>query len=243
LSFQSHFYQNKNAQKKSLRDRIQDLKLDYNVNKDQIFNLECQLSTIIDLELKDELSLIKNFERLNDEKITPYFLQLAKKPDSSESLNCLKDENNAIFESDELREDHLVSYYRDLYKTPVQLQVTNPTIENFLEEVAQHPEVENSKLNEEEKNFLDRPLTIGELDNSVKKCRINSAPVIDGISNRFIKEFWDFFRVPLFKYVSTCYEKGELSLNFRSAKIRLITKKGDCGLLKNWRPISLLNCF
>jgi hypothetical protein len=34
-----------------------------------------------------------------------------------------------------------------------------------------------------------------------------------------------------------------LTENFRCAKIRLIPKKGDPSLLKNWRPISLLNCF
>jgi hypothetical protein len=34
-----------------------------------------------------------------------------------------------------------------------------------------------------------------------------------------------------------------LTHNFRCAKIRLIPKKGDTSLLKNWRPISLLNCF
>jgi len=50
--------------------------------------------TIIDLELKEELSSIKNFERLNDEKITPYFLKLAKTPETSESLTSIKDENN-----------------------------------------------------------------------------------------------------------------------------------------------------
>jgi hypothetical protein len=73
LSFQSSFYRSKNAEKKNLRDQIKLLKQDYLTNKDLIFDYESRLTTIIDLELKEELSSIKNFERLNDEKITPYF--------------------------------------------------------------------------------------------------------------------------------------------------------------------------
>ncbi len=78
LSFQSHFYNSKNATKKSLRDQIKNLKSNYAQNRDIIFDLEMQLSTIVELELKYELSTVKNFERLNDEKITPFFLKLAK---------------------------------------------------------------------------------------------------------------------------------------------------------------------
>jgi hypothetical protein len=63
------------------------------------------------------------------------------------------------------------------------------------------------------------------------------------MSNRFIEKNWNLCRVPLFKYTLTCYEKGSLSDNFRSANVRLIPKKGDCSKIKNWRPISLLNCF
>jgi hypothetical protein len=40
-----------------------------------------------------------------------------------------------------------------------------------------------------------------------------------------------------------CFEKGRLPDSFRTAKIKLIPKKGDLSLLNNWRPISLLNCF
>jgi hypothetical protein len=47
----------------------------------------------------------------------------------------------------------------------------------------------------------------------------------------------------LYKYTLACYDSGSLTDNFRSAKIRLIPKKGDLTNLKNWRPISLLNCF
>jgi hypothetical protein len=244
LSFQSNFYKNKNATKKNLRDQIKDLKLDYNTNKNLIFDLESRLTTIIDLELKDELSTVKNFERLNDEKITPYFLRLAKAPENNVSLETLKDENNEVYKSDKEREDSIYKFYRDLYKKPeLPLTDANMTIEDFLGDVALEEDVINSKLTEEERTILDRPLTIAELDNSMKNAKINSAPGIDGISNRFIQENWTLFRVPLFKYAIRCYEKGELTDNFRSAKIRLIPKKGDCSKIKNWRPISLLNCF
>jgi hypothetical protein len=91
--------------------------------------------------------------------------------------------------------------------------------------------------------MLDRPLGIEELDRSVKNAKLNSAPGSDGISNRFITHNWELFRTPLHKYAKQCSENGHLSDNFRSAKVRLIPKKGDCTKFKNWRPISLLNCF
>ena len=74
------------------------------------------------------------------------------------------------------------------------------SIEEFLGDVALEEDVINSKLTEAEKRSLERPLTIEELDNSMRKSKLNSAPGIDGISNRFIQENWELFRVPLFKY-------------------------------------------
>jgi hypothetical protein len=70
-----------------------------------------------------------------------------------------------------------------------------------------------------------------------------SAGGIDGISTLFLKKFWKFFRVPLFKYMQHVFETGNLTQSFNSAVIRLIPKKGDTKQLKNWRPISLLNCI
>jgi hypothetical protein len=117
-----------------------------------------------------------------------------------------------------------------LYKLPDNNQVPaqNFNIENFLGECADHPDIVNSKINENEKNILDRPLGIEELDRSIKKAKKNTSPGGDGISNRFIEKNWNLFRVPLFKYANLCFEKGQLTDNFRSANVKLIPKKGDC---------------
>jgi hypothetical protein len=91
--------------------------------------------------------------------------------------------------------------------------------------------VSNSKLSEEEKKFLDRPLSIHELDESVNNLNLKFAPGIDGVSNRFIFKFWALFREPLHRYARTGIEKGVLTDTFRTAIIRLIPKKGDTTLL------------
>jgi hypothetical protein len=70
---------------------------------------------------------------------------------------------------------------------------------------------------------------------------MRSAPGIDGMSNVFIKKYWQYFRTPLFNYANSCLAKKRLTANFRSASIKLIPKKGDLGDLKNWRLISLLS--
>jgi hypothetical protein len=69
------------------------------------------------------------------------------------------------------------------------------------------------------------------------------ASVCETSNSLFLKKFWKFFRVPLYKYTQHVFVTGNLTQSFNSAAIRLIPKKGDTKQLKNWRPISLLNCI
>jgi hypothetical protein len=112
------------------------------------------------------------------------------------------------------------------------------------EDILSNPTVQNAKLSEEEKLDLDRPLSIEELTVSINKSNLKSAPGPNGISNKFIKRYWEFFKYPLLKYANFAFTSGNLTNSFRTADIKLIPKKGgDLRKIKNWRPISLLNCF
>ena len=90
---------------------------------------------------------------------------------------------------------------------------------------------------------MEIPLTIEDLDLSINQAKLKSVPGADGFSNYFIKEYWHIFCTPLHKLSVDCYANNKLTKSFSSAEIKLIPKKGNIKLLKNWRPISLLNCF
>jgi hypothetical protein len=89
---------------------------------------------------------------------------------------------------------------------------------------------------------LETTLSLAELDISANQGN-KSASGMDGLSNCFIKRYWEFLRVPLHRYSVFCHNKGTLTQNFSSASIKLIPKKGDASKIKNWRPISLLSCL
>jgi hypothetical protein len=144
LSFQSNFYKIKNTQKNRIRSEIRVLKENYNANCDEIFEKELQLSNIVEIELKEELSQVKNFECLNDEKITPHFLKLAKTLTQSDSLEIICNDNGAPFDSFDERSSHIHRYYKSLYKKSMDFNTgIDSTIENFLGECCTEPDVIN----------------------------------------------------------------------------------------------------
>ena len=147
------------------------------------------------------------------------------------------------FQSKSERDEFIVSYYEKLYTKPADDPVNlNDCIDNFLgPTILTHPIIRDSKLTQSENAKLDLPLTLFELDEAAKNANKKSAAGIDGLSGKFISQFWSVLRKPLLRYANFCFAKGCLSDTFRTASIRLIPKKGELGDIKNWRPISLLS--
>jgi hypothetical protein len=170
-------------------------------------------------------------------------MKLARVHNSVPDVGVIREDDGTILTEPEL-EKKITKFYRNLYDAPnTQAVIDQDSLNNFLGPVQFQEPVLNSKLNPAEKQDLERPLTINEFDKALRQCNKKSAPGTDGLSNKFISHFWKYFRVPLLKYANCCYNKGELTSLFKTAKIRLIPKKGDCKKIENWRPISLLNCF
>ena len=70
----------------------------------------------------------------------------------------------------------------------------------------------------------------------------NKAPGDDGLTVLLYKKFWKELSKPLLDCLRENIIKGEMTTSQKRSVIRLIQKKGkDPTLVKNWRPISLLN--
>ena len=71
----------------------------------------------------------------------------------------------------------------------------------------------------------------------------DKSPGTDGLPSEFYKVFWNDLSEILINSLNYSYEIGKLSISQRRGIIKLIPKKdAELNLIKNWRPLTLLNC-
>ena len=141
---------------------MEDLKGNYNANRLRKTEIEKTLSSIYDMEVRDKLQDLKKFERLNDEKPTPLFLNLAKKSKPDSSIGDIRKDTGEEFLSNTERNKHIVNFYSSLYRNDPAVE---GEIEDFLgPDISAHPLVTDSKLTPADRQELDAPLSIEELD-------------------------------------------------------------------------------
>jgi len=70
------------------------------------------------------------------------------------------------------------------------------------------------------------------------------SPGTDGLPAEFYKVFWKDVSTFLVSSLNRSYQKGNLAITQRRGIIFLIPKKDKACIkrLKNWRPMTLLNC-
>ena len=133
-------------------------------------------------------------------------------------------------------EGEIHDYYRDLFSNKDTL---DQEIEEFL-----GPEISTAcpKLSTFQKEKTMGLISVNELTKYLKKTRHNVSPGSSGFSNEFYKFFWIDLKLFISKAINYSYEYGMLSITQRLGIITLIPKGDkDKMLLKNWRPLTLLN--
>ena len=124
-------------------------------------------------------------------------------------------------------------YYKQLYTDKVQKTVQE--MKDYLNKV------ELPRLDTDSKDECEGELTEFECRKALEAMRTRKSPGNDGLTVEFYRKFWVLLSELLITSLNTSYQVGELTSSQRQAVIILLDKGKDRTLLKNWRPISLLN--
>ncbi|CAM2105928.1 unnamed protein product [Caretta caretta] len=92
-----------------------------------------------------------------------------------------------------------------------------------------------------DRDRLERPLTLAEFSEALRRMPTNKSPGMDGLTVEFYRAFWDILGPDLVIVWAESLQSGVLPLSCRRAVLALLPKKGDLRDLRNWRPVSLLS--
>ncbi len=99
------------------------------------------------------------------------------------------------------------------------------------------------KLSEEDVEYLERPITLEEVNKTIQSLPMGKTPGTDGIPSEFYKQFSEDLGPEMLKTFRSAIDMGKLPPSMTESIITLILKKGkdplECG---SYRPISLLCC-
>lgn len=100
----------------------------------------------------------------------------------------------------------------------------------------------SQRVSSEENEFLIAPFSEKEIKEAIFSCYPEGAPGPDGLSFLFYQKFWEIIKGDILAMFEDFY-RGDLDvyrLNF--ALVTLVPKVSDACNMKQFRPISLLNC-
>ena len=208
-----------------LSDKEQETLAKFKMNLEEIYRYKVQGEIM--------RSRIEQIE--HDEKSTAFFFRRSKTNYEKKTIEELEINGNVTDDSHKIANE-IKLFYSKLYSTTQ--NETAPSLWEYNEKLEgiRH-------LTLEEKETLNDELTTEELAKALQGFKDNKSPGNDGLSAEFFKTFWKDIGGKLLETIKFSTIKGELPISFRRGIITLLPKPNKDSLqIKNYRPISLLNC-
>lgn len=197
----------------------------------EILVLEASLKAIYDKEL--EGSKIRSRVKWLEEGELPsrYFFSLERQRHERTLVSSVfNTEGSEVSSLPEIIEVH-EKYYDNLFANEeIDLTVQNELLSHV-----------SARLPEAMRASCEGSLTLAEASEALKLSNRNRTPGPDGLSIEFYLTFWSRLGPLLVDAFNEGLAEGVLCDSMKASVTRLVHKRDDRRLLKNWRPISLLN--
>ena len=165
------------------------------------------------------------------EKPTRYFFRREQQRATKNTFESLVNSQGQETSSQGDMESILVDFYKDLYaKDNLNLQTQKSLIDDL-----------ELSLTDSERESCEGEFTKEELSAALGGLQTGKSPGSDGLPTEFYKAFWEDLGDVLVTVLNDNFRLGVLTGSQREGLLRLLYKKDDKRLAKNWRPISLLN--
>lgn len=160
-----------------------------------------------------------------------YFLNLEKFRQES---NCVKellcDDDRVVSDTDTILEEEY-KFYSKLYSC----------VEVDVDKMNELLDYNDKTVDDHDVEICDDIVNEDEIRKALWEMSANKSPGSDGLTVEFYRHFFNYLRDILLKVYINVHEKQTLSRSMKIGILSLIyKKKGDKKMLKNYRPISLL---
>ena len=199
--------------------------------KPEIRDLEIFLKQLFDQQL--EGSKIRSRAKWLEEGEIPskFFLRLENDRHAKSFVSSVFNSSGTeVFSLPEMMAAH-EAFYSDLFSREMLDLTSQRDLFSYVK----------SRLSESEQASCEGPLTLAEASEALQRSNRNKSPGADGLTVEFYSQFWDKLGEPLVSVFNQGLARGELPESMKASVTRLVHKKDYKRLLKNWRPISLLN--
>ncbi len=164
------------------------------------------------------------------EKSSKYFFNLEKSNHSKKTMKATYMADGTLTKDPEKILKEQSRFYEHLFTSDENIQFN---IQND----------NNPSISDRDKVLMDRDISIDDLKHALKCMPNNKTPGCDGLPADFYKVFWNRIKETLHEALVHSYLTRELHISARRGIITLIPKKyKDINFIKNWRPLTLLNC-
>lgn len=199
--------------------------MDFNEEMKQI---KTEMSILAEIKSKGVILRSREQEIEEGEKCTRYFFK--KIINKGGGILKLCKENGCTVDTTEEIKNVVVEFYTSLYKEKPVLQDTMNEVINNVEKIVS------------DKVLLAQDFTILELNKCILSFKKSKSPGQDGLPLEFYLTFWDLLAPDLLAVFMDFEHLDTLPDSFRVGIVTLLHKSKDKTDLKNWRPITLLNC-
>jgi hypothetical protein len=204
----------------------------YNNISDQVNGVKAFLKVIDDYKTEGLILRSRSEWYEKGEKSNRYFLSLASRNKVKTTMNKVRVNNEDITDPQKILQMQ-AEFYENLYTDSC--NKSRADIQTYLDGIV-IPEI-----NDTSKKMCEGMITADECIKALKTMKKGKSPGNDGLTAEFYVKFWGPLSMHFIEAINESYLIGELTCSQKQAVITLLDKGNDRTILKNWRPISLLN--